>query len=755
MSENKKTSKLKYILIFWILFLVVILTPVVLIGMASLGFFGKLPELEELENPKSNLASEVISVDDQILGKYYVENRVNVRFNQISPYVTNALVATEDARFYDHSGIDYRSLGRVLFKTVVGGDKSSGGGSTITQQLAKMLFHERSGGLVERAFQKLKEWIIAVQLEKRYTKQEIITMYLNKFDFINNAVGIKTASRTYFDVSPDSLNILEAATLVGMAKNPALFNPVRRNEMTQQRRNVVLYQMTQYKNSETNKPYLTREEYDSLKVLPLELKFQREDHNQGSATYFREFLRGYMAEWIKNNPKPDGTSYSLYKDGLKIYTTIDSRMQKYAEEAVQEHLTELQDEFFRHWKDRKTAPYFRLTDEQIEKMLTQSMKRSERYSKAKTAGKTIEEIKKEFNVPVEMAVYTWRGDKDTLMTPWDSIRYYKHFLQVGFMSMDPANGHIKAWIGGINYEKFKYDHVKQSRRQVGSTFKPLVYALAMQEFWSPCLEVPNVPVSFNLPTGQTWTPKNSDNKYGGMLSLKKGLATSTNTVTAFIMKQFGPQAVIDLVRKMGITSPIDAVPSICLGTPDLSVYELVGANSTFANKGVWVEPMFITRIEDKNGVVLQEFIPRKNEAISEEAAYLTLNLMQGVVEHGTGVRLRYKYGLNTKIAGKTGTTQNNSDGWFVGLTPELVSGVWVGCEDRAAHFRSTALGQGANMALPIWAKYMQKVYADARLDISQGDFERPKNKIEVELDCDKYKKTNNHNFNDRMFDNIK
>ena len=752
MTEEKKNNKLKYTLIFWLLFIIILLIPVGLISLASVGAFGKLPEFEELENPKSNLASEVISVDDQTLGKFYRENRVNARFNEISPYVTNALVATEDARFYNHSGIDSRSLLRVLFKTIVGGDRSSGGGSTITQQLAKMLFHEKAGGGLERATQKLKEWIIAVQLEKRYTKQEILTMYLNKFDFINNAVGIKTASKTYFGVSADSLDILQAATLVGMAKNPALFNPVRRPDTTMHRRNVVLYQMTRYKNPETNQAYLSKEAFDSLKTIPLELNFKREDHKQGIATYFREYLRGYLSQWIKANPKPDGTYYNLYTDGLKIYTTIDSRMQTYAEEAVKEHLTTLQDDFFKHWEGRSAAPYFRLSEQQIDNLLTQSMKRSERYRKLKAEGLNIESIKAEFKEPTEMTVFSWRGDVDTVMTPWDSLRYYKHFLQTGFMSMDPANGHIKAWIGGINYQHFQYDHVKQSRRQVGSTFKPLVYALAMQEFWSPCMEIPNVPVSFNLPTGDTWTPKNSDNEYGGMLSLKKGLATSTNTITAYIMKQFGPQAVIDLVRKMGVTSPIDPVPSICLGTPDLSVYELVGANSTFANKGVWVEPIFITRIEDKNGVVLQEFIPKKNEAISEEAAYLTLNLMEGVVQHGTGVRLRYKYKLNNPIAGKTGTTQNNSDGWFVGLTPDLVTGVWVGCEDRAAHFRSTALGQGANMSLPIWALYMQKVYADSTLDISQGAFEMPRKKINIELDCEKYKRTNSPNFNDRMFD---
>jgi penicillin-binding protein 1A len=740
MTKQESNYK-KPIIFFWLFFFIIVTIPVLIMGAVSMGLFGELPSFEELENPKNNLASEIYTSDGKLLGKYYIENRTPIHYNEISLNVSHGLIATEDARFYMHSGVDARSLLRVLFRTLLGGDTNAGGGSTITQQLAKMLFHDRQKGKLQRSVQKLKEWVIAARLERYYTKEEIISMYLNRFDFINNAVGIKSAARIYFNVAPDSLRLEQAAMLVGMAKNPSLFNPLKRPDETQQRRNVVLFQMTKFNNFQTGKPYLTKEEYDSLKQLPLGLNYTKEDHLEGQATYFREYLRAELIKWAKENKKPDGSSYNIYKDGLKIYTTIDSRMQKYAEEAVNEHLgDDLQPEFFKHWQGRKDAPFFRLSDQQIEQLLNQSMRRSERYRRLKDEGASEDSIKKNFYTPAEMSIFSWKGEIDTIMTPMDSIRYYKHFLRTGFMSMDPKTGAVKAWVGGINSRHFKYDHVRQGRRQVGSTFKPFVYALAMQEFWSPCHPIPNVQVSFDLPTGQTWTPKNSDAKYGGMMSLKEGLATSTNTITAYIMKQFGPQAVVDLARKMGITAPLDAVPSLCLGTCDVSVFEMVGANSTFVNKGVWIEPYYISRIEDKNGNVLQNFVPQKVEAMSEEAAYLTLNLMQGVVEAGTGVRLRYRYKLNAPIAGKTGTTQNNSDGWFIGLTPDLVSGVWVGGEDRSVHFRSTQLGQGASMALPIWAKYMQKVYADPTLNISQDNFEKPSTPLDVELDCLKYSK---------------
>jgi penicillin-binding protein 1A len=485
--------------------------------------------------------------------------------------------------------------------------------------------------------------------------------------------------------------------------------------------------------------YITPEQCEKYKKIPLKLKFTAEDQNEGLATYFREYLRDYMKKWCKEHKKPDGSNYNLYKDGLKIYTTINSKMQRYAEEAVKEWLTELQGKFFNHWKGRKNAPFYQMNDEEVQKLLTQAMKRSERYRVLKERGLSDSEIKATFMKPVETKLFSWKGEFDTVITPWDSMRYCKYFLQTGFMSMEPSTGYIRAWVGGIDYRNFKYDHVKQGKRQVGSTFKPFVYTLAMQEQWSPCYQVPNIPVTFDLPEGGTWTPKNSDAKYGGMMTLKKGLALSVNSVTAYVMKQFGPQAVVDLARKLGIESHLDAVPSLCLGTADISVFEMVGANSTFANQGVWVEPTFITRIEDKNGNVIEEFMPRRVEAISKETAYLTLNLMKGVVDHGTGLRLRFRHGLTAPIAGKTGTTQNNSDGWFMGITPDLVSGVWVGCEDRSAHFRSTDLGQGASMALPIWGIYMKKVYDDKSLKISQDDFEKPEGlDNSIELDCSKY-----------------
>lgn len=715
----------------WLWFIA--LMPILLLTsfILYLTVFADLPSLEELENPRSNLASEIISSDQKVIGKYYIENRTNVSFNQISPNVVNALIATEDARFYTHSGVDVRALGRAI-SGALSGRESSGGGSTITQQLAKMLFPRENLNKIELVLRKFKEWIIAVKLERNYTKNEIIAMYLNKFDFINNAVGIKSAARIYFDTTPDSLKIEQAAMLVGMAKNPSLFNPKRKPENALNRRNVVLNQMEKYN-------YITEEQCEKYKKIPLKIKFTSEDQNEGIATYFREYLRDYMKKWCKEHKKPDGSNYNLYKDGLKIYTTINSKMQRYAEEAVQEWLTELQGKFFTHWKGKKNAPFYNMNDEEVQKLLTQAMKRSERYRVLKERGLSDAEIKATFMKKVETKLFSWKGEFDTIITPWDSMRYCKYFLQTGFMSMEPSTGYIRAWVGGINYRNFKYDHVRQGKRQVGSTFKPFVYTLAMQEQWSPCYQVPNIPVTFDLPEGGTWTPKNSDAKYGGMMTLKKGLALSVNSITAYVMKQFGPQAVVDLARKLGIESPLEAVPSLCLGTADISVYEMVGANSTFANQGVWVEPTFITRIEDKNGNVLEDFMPRRVEAISKETAYLTLNLMKGVVDHGTGLRLRFRYGLTAPIAGKTGTTQNNSDGWFMGITPDLVSGVWVGCEDRSAHFRSTDLGQGASMALPIWGLYMKKVYADKTLKVSQDDFEKPEGlDLKIELDCSKY-----------------
>lgn len=735
-AEKSKGKNFKlFIWLFWIIFLV---PPLLLVSLVlSVRYYSELPDTKALRNPKTNLASEVYSCDLKVIGKYYAENRVNIEFSQISPNVINALLATEDARFYDHSGVDVRALFRVVWG-VVTGSESSGGGSTITQQLAKMLFPRENLHGKEIVLRKIKEWIIAVRLEKEYTKQEIITMYLNKFDFVNNAVGIKSAAQIYFGTTPDKLNVEQAAMLVGMAKNPSMFNPNRFVERSKGRRNTVIQQMEKY-------DYLTLHQSDSLQKLPLILDFHPEDHNEGLAPYFREYLRDvFLKNWCEEHPKPDGTKYNIYKDGLRIYTTIDSRLQRYAEEAMTEHLSELQSIFSKECKHKSNAPFaHNITKEEIQTIMTQGMKRSDRYRILKKSGMDERAIVKNFKTPIAMTVFTWKGEKDTVMSPNDSIKYYKGFLQSGFMSVEPQTGHIKTWVGGINHKYFKYDHVQIGHaRQVGSTFKPFVYALAIQEGYSPCYRVPNVKVCIDMPGDQPiYCPENSDDKLNGkMLTLQQALANSVNYVSAYLIKNFGAPAVVSIARRMGVVSPIEPVPAICLGTPEISVFEMVGANATFANKGTWIQPTFVTRIEDKNGKVLAEFSPRTEEVLNEEKAYVMLQLMKGVVQIGTGVRLRYKYKLMTPIAGKTGTTQNQSDGWFMGITPDLVSGCWTGAEDRAVHFDNIEMGQGANMALPVWAKFMQKVYADKTLHISQGDFKHPDKKINIEMNCDRYNK---------------
>lgn len=738
----KKTSQRHKVFSVWLFVLSPIIILLVTLYLTSVGLFGDLPSFEQLENPKSNLATEIISSDGVVLGKYFFENRSNVKYHELSPMLVNALLSTEDIRFRSHSGIDVRALLRAVKGVVTG--SNSGGASTLTQQLAKMLFTEKPASGLERVMQKFKEWIIAVRLERQYTKEEILTMYLNKFDFINNAVGIKSASQIYFNTTTDALTVEESAMLIGMLKNPSLYNPNRRLELTQERRNVVLSQMKKY-------DFITPSEYDSISANPIVLDFKKASHNEGLAPYLREYLRGELKEWCKNNQKADGSNYNLYTDGLKIYTTINSKMQQYAEEAVHSHIASLQDDFFKHWKGYTNAPFPKDFDkDQIYAILEQGMKRSDRYKKLINRNAPKKEINSAFRTKTTMKVFTWKGERDTIMTPLDSVRYYKYFIHSGMMSMDPNTGYVKAYVGGINYKYFKYDHVKVGKRQVGSTFKPFLYALAMQEGYSPCYEIPNVPVVFEknqwgLPD-KDWVPRNSDDKYEGMLmSLRFGLANSINTITAYIMKQFGPHSVLDLAKKMGITSKLDPVPSICLGTFDLSVYEMVGAYSTFVNKGIWTEPLIVSRIEDKNGILLQDFNPKTNEAMSEKTADLMVRMLQGVVDGvynphadktmGTGIRLRRKYEFENEIGGKTGTTQNNSDGWFMGITPNLVTGVWSGNEDRSVHFRSTFYGQGANMALPIWAEYMQKVYADSlRLGIYPESFEVPQS-IDVLLDC--------------------
>ncbi|MFC1732134.1 penicillin-binding protein 1A [candidate division KSB1 bacterium] len=748
-KQQSERSYGKFIRWFWILYFSGIAFIALLFLLISLGIFGFMPSLEELENPKSNLASEIISADQELLGKYYIENRTNINYNNLSPFLINALLATEDIRFRKHSGVDGKAVIRVTLGVLTGTHK--GGGSTITQQLAKNLFPRDKQTFI--VIQKFKEWITASKLEKRYSKEEILAMYFNTVPFGANSFGIQTASKTFFNKSPDSLKIEEAALLVGMLKAPTYYSPVRNPDNSMKRREVVLLQMKKYQ-------FITTEEYDSLRLISLDMSdYQVQDHQSGLATYLREYLRGYLNDWCKNHQKPNGKPYNLYKDGLKIYTTINSKMQYYAEQAVSEHLgNELQPLFFKHWEGRKNAPFFRITTEEKEQIINNAMKRSDRYIKLKKTNLTSDSILLSFNTPTQMRIFTWKGAKDTVMTPMDSILYYKFFLMCGMMSMEPQTGYVRAYVGGIDYRFFKYDHVIQSKRQVGSTFKPFLYTLAMQEGaengeFSPCTKVPNVRQSIDLPTGQKWEPDNSSkSREGEMVSLKWALANSVNYISAYLMIRYSPQAVIKMAGNMGITSEIDPVPSIALGTPDISVYEMVGAMSTFANKGVYKEPIFITRIEDKNGNIIENFLTQQTqkEAMNEETAYLMIELMKGVVMYGTGIRLRAKYNLTNPIAGKTGTTQNNSDGWFMGITPNLVSGVWVGCEDRSVHFRSTSLGQGANMALPIWAIYMKKVYDDPSLHVSKEDFEKPANPISVELNCEKYesRKSKEEDFND-------
>ena len=711
-----------YTKLFWKVIIYGILTFVLLIASVGFGLFGELPSFRDLENPKSNLATEVISSDGNILGTYFIQNRSNAKYKDLSPNLVNALIATEDVRFYKHSGVDLKGTFAIIFYSAIGKKRGS---STITQQLAKNLFPRKKQNIFNIGIIKLKEWLTAIKIERNYTKEEIITMYFNTVDFGSNSYGIKAAAKTYFSKTPNKLSIDESALLVGILKGTTVFSPIKNPERAIKRRNVVLEQMEKY-------GFISEAELTENNSKELNLQFQSPDHNQGSATYFREYVRQEVTAWCKENKKADGETYDIYRDGLKIYTTIDSRMQAYAEAAVKEHLTYLQAEFYKHWKGK--TPWGENTD-----IISTSMRRSDRYQQLKEEGIAESEIKKIFDTPIKMTLFSWAGDIDTTLSPIDSIKYYKWYLRSSFMSMDPHNGAIKAWVGGPNYEYFKYDQVKMGKRQVGSTFKPFVYTVAMDNGWSPCYEAPNLPIVFE--DFDNWSPKNSDGKQGGMMTLRNGLANSVNLITAFMMKQVGPQAVVNVAKKMGITSDIPAYPSICLGTADVSLYEMVGAYSTYANKGVWTEPVYISRIEDKNGNVLYEKIPRKVDALSEQTAYLMLYMLRGVIDKGTGLRLRGpRYRFTNPIAGKTGTTQENSDGWFIGITPDLVSGVWTGAEDRSVHFRSTNLGEGANTALPIWALYMKKVYADATLKISKGDFIAPAGGLDVEIDCDKFKK---------------
>lgn len=741
-TTNQSDFK-KYIKWFWRLIVLGIFIAILPFFLASVGALGFMPDFEDLENPENNLATEVISSDGKTLGKYAYENRTPVKYKDIPQNLVEALVATEDERYYEHSGIDFKATARAILKF---GKK--GGGSTITQQLSRLLFiGEGSKNTIERILQKFKEYVIAVRLERQYTKQEIIAMYLNKYDFLNQAVGIRSASRIYFGKEPKELNQEESAMLVGMLKNSSLFNPIRRPEMVKDRRNVVLKQM------EKNE-FITTQVKDSLQKLDLGLDLHREGHSDGYATYFREYLRDFMKTWIKENPKPDGTKYNLHRDGLKIYVTIDSRMQKYAEEAMQEHMSNLQRVFFKEQKRNRKAPFYDLEKEQIETTMEQAMKRSNRWKRMKKAGKSEKEIRDSFKKKTEMSIFSWKGDIDTIMSPYDSIRYYKHFLRAGLMAMEPQSGHVKAWVGGINYKHFQFDAVKQQKRQVGSTFKPFVYAAAIDQLkLSPCDSFPNTPYTiakakYGMP--EDWSPKNAVENYGGYLNLKNALAGSVNVITARLIDMVNPKTVVRLAKSAGIKSDIPEVPAIALGSVDLSLFEMVGAYSTYANKGLQVEQMMITSIEDKNGTILAQFTPKTDEVLSEVSAYTVLNLLEGVTKSGSGQRLRnnwtnnpdkivtgFPYNFKNAIAGKTGTTQNQSDGWFMGIVPNLATGVWVGGEDRATHFAGISKGQGAAMALPIWALFYQKCYADATLDVSKDEFEEPED-LSIELDCEKY-----------------
>ena len=752
MSKKKSSMPKKYKLYFygfWIIFFSGIIGLTAMFYAASEGYLGEMPDFRQLENPKTNLATQIISSDNKVLGKFHFgENRIPIQFEDLPKNLVDALISTEDERFYSHSGIDFKATLRAI---VFLGKR--GGASTISQQLARQLFvGVRSKNIFEALSQKFKEYVIAVRLERQYTKHEIISMYLNIYDFGYNGDGIKSASNIYFDKELDSLNLEESAMLVGMLKNSSYYNPLRRPELVKNRRNVVFIQMQ--KNG-----HLDQKTVDSLKQIPLSIDYTPQSHREGLATYFRAYLQSFMKDWTAENLKKDGSKYNIYLDGLKIYTTINYEMQQYAEEAVKLHMANLQEEFFKQNTPElnPTAPFLDLESEDSIKIFQNAMKRSERWRKMRGTGKSEEEMFEVFEKEVPMSLFSWKGEIDTVMKPIDSIRYYKHFMQAGMMSMEPQTGHVKAWVGGINYKHFQYDHVKQGKRQIGSTFKPFLYATAIDQLkLSPCDSLPDAiyciePNKFGNP--EPWCPTNSSDKYGGFRTLKNALANSKNTISAQLMDKVGPKPVADLARNLGIESYIPDVPAIALGTPDLSVFEMVGAYGAFANQGIYVKPTMISRIEDKNGTLLYQSVPETKDVISAESAYATVNLLEGVTKFGSGARLRhdipeeernpvyrdvvtgYPYKFENAIAGKTGTTQNQSDGWFMGMVPNLVTGVWVGAEDRATHFETIAYGQGATMALPIWGMFMKKCYENEELGISKEDFLAPE-ELTIPIDCE-------------------
>jgi penicillin-binding protein 1A len=772
------TQHRKYLILFWILFTLPFALVTFLFIMISAEKLGPMPTFNDLENPRNRLAAEVYSEDGVLLGKYFQQNRTWTYYNEISPYVIDALIATEDIRYYRHSGIDVRALGRAFAGFITGQNK--GGGSTITQQLAKQLYprdNEKVSSLVKKvklAVAKFKEWQTAVKLERSYTKEEIITMYLNIFDFIYNAAGIRSASKVYFNTSPDSLNLQQAAVLVGMLKNSNVYNPVRDSGLMVSRRNIVISQMAKY-------GYITPALADSVKQLPLEISFREEDHNTGPATYLREYIRATMIRpqperrffysqeqyedavwqwdnnplygWCRKNKKPDGTNYNIYNDGLKIYTTINSKMQQYAEEAVTENLIKVQNDFYRVTKDPseyKRPPFSNdLTQKEIDDIILRTVKSTERYRNLKTAKVPEDSIMISFNTPVKMKLFSLRGERDTVLTPLDSIKYYKYIMRSGFMVEDPHFGYVKAYVGGPDFKYFKYDAVSEQKRQIGSTVKPFLYTLAIQDGLSPCYEVANIPQTFDIGDTVPYIPKSTGKKedIGKIVTLKWGLAKSENNISAWLMKQFGPAPVVNLMHRLGIRGYIPSVVSLFLGPVDVKLEDMVGAYGTFANKGVYTRPMYVTRIEDKNGNIISKFTPRIEEVISEDQAYMMLDLLQGVVKIGSGIGIRYQYNLLNQIGGKTGTTQNHGNGWFMGVTPDLVGGVWSGWEDQSIHFNSLGEGQGATIALPVFALFLQKVYADPHFGIMETDiFERPAG-FTQELDCDKLKKATNKRTN--------
>ncbi len=799
----------KYQIVIIVLIWLAVLSPVIFLtsvfSLISSGKIGYIPDFEELENPKSNLASEIFSADGVVLGKYYIENRTVVGFDDLSPNLVNALVATEDIRFYKHSGIDARGLARVFVKTVLLG-QNAGGGSTISQQLAKNLYSMRTqthkskqyktklGRNWGKVIMKFQEWVTASLLEKRYTKEEIMVMYFNTVTYGHNAFGIKSAAKIFFNTSPNELTIDQASILVGLLRAPTYYSPIRNPENSTHRRNTVFNQIQKYQkklNKHTGWKELSEAQFDSLRALPITTNFQKQTHNEGLATYFREYLRGYLNAkkpelknygswqnqqylddstlwfsdplygWCQKNYKPNGENYNIYQDGLEIHTTINSHMQQYAEESMTEHLgtgdKPLQDVFFDHIKNREHSPYhYKLSETQVKNIINTTIKRTERYRVLKKNGLDSTQIWQSFNKPTKMEVFTWHGYKDTVMSPMDSIYHYKKYLRAGFVSIEPGTGEIKAYVGGIDYNHFKYDHVMVARRQVGSTFKPFVYTLAMMPGgYSPCYKVNNVSVTFEVDKGynkkKPYTPKFSSSKFDGQkISLKLGLALSLNQISAWVMKQYKPESVIEIVRSLGVTSPLDPVYSLCVGAGEVKLIEMAGAYCTYPNKGVYTTPIFVTEIKDKHGNTIAQFKPKQNQAFDEHTAFRVIELMRGVVQFGTSTRIWRTYKLKNEIAGKTGTTNDNSDGWFMGVTPKLVSGAWVGGEERGIRFSSTKLGQGANMALPIWALYMQKVYADSTLAKAypkDARFVKPRIDDGVETDCNDFNRDDYDNPN--------